>query len=73
METLPIVFDMLQYFETILPLVDLAFDVLNKMKYILQVMGYWRPVTNNSRHLGWPLGFYQELEIRLKPQEIVIF
>ena len=38
METLPIVFDMLQYFEMILPLVDLAFDLLNKMKYILQVM-----------------------------------
>ena len=26
-------------------------------------------VTNNCRHLG----FYQELEIRLKPQEMVIF
>ena len=33
----------------------------------------WRPVTNNGRHLGHPLGFYQELEIRLKPREIVIF
>ena len=30
-------------------------------------------VTNNDRDLGRHLGFYQELEIRLKPQEIVIF
>ena len=30
-------------------------------------------VTNNDRHLGRPLGFYQELEIRLKPGEMVIF
>ena len=28
-----------------------------------------RDVTNNSRHLG----FYQELEIRLKPREMVFF
>ena len=30
-------------------------------------------VTNNVRHLGRHLGFYQELEIRLKPREMVIF
>ena len=30
-------------------------------------------VTNNSRHLGRHLGFYQDLEIRLKPREILIF
>ena len=29
-------------------------------------------VTNNGRHLGCHLGFYQELEIRLKQREIVI-
>ena len=29
----------------------------------------WRAVTNNGRHLG----FHQELEIRLKPREMVIF
>ena len=29
--------------------------------------------TNNGRYLGRYLGFYQELEIRLKPWEIVIF
>ena len=30
-------------------------------------------VTNNGRHLGRHLGFYQELEIRLKPREMVCF
>ena len=30
-------------------------------------------VTNNGRHLGYHLGLYQELEIRLKPWELVIF
>ena len=29
-------------------------------------------VTNSDRHLGRHLGFYQELEIKLKPREIVI-
>ena len=28
-------------------------------------------VKNNGHHLGRHLGFYQELEIRLKPQEMV--
>ena len=27
-------------------------------------------VTNNGHHLGSHLGFYQELEVRLKPREI---
>ena len=30
-------------------------------------------VTNNGRNLGRHLEFYQELEIRLKQQEMVIF
>ena len=30
-------------------------------------------VTNNGRHLGRYLGFYRELEIKLKPLEMVIF
>ena len=30
-------------------------------------------VTNNGRHLGHHIGFYQELEIRLKTGEMVIF
>ena len=29
-------------------------------------------VTNNGRHLGRDLGFYQELEISLKQQEMAI-
>ena len=61
---------MLQYFETILPLVE-ALDLPNKMRYILWVVTLLEAcdVTNNGRDLG----FYQELEIRLKPREIVIF
>ena len=53
-----------------------TFDLLNKMRYILGVGGGLLEacdVTNNSRHLGRHLGFYQELEIRLKPWEMVIF
>ena len=30
-------------------------------------------VTSKGRHLGGDLGFYQELEVRLKPREMVIF
>ena len=30
-------------------------------------------VTNNGRHLGRHLGFYQELEVRLKLREMVFF
>ena len=80
METLPGVFDMLQYFETILPLEAVkwkAFDLLNKMRYLSWVVALLEAcdVTNNGRHLGrhpgHHLGFYQELEIRLKPREIV--
>ena len=36
MDPLPGVFDMLQYFETILPLVE-SLDLLNKVRYILWV------------------------------------
>ena len=48
-----------------------AFDLLNKMRYILWVVALLEAcdITNNGRHLG----FYQELEIRLKPREMVIF
>ena len=56
--------DMLQYFEK-------AFDFLNKMRYILwavAMLGAY-DVTNNDRHLG----FYQELQIRLKPLETLRF
>ena len=45
------------------------------MRYILWVMALLEAcdVTNNGRHLSRHLGFYQEVEIRLKPREIVIF
>ena len=47
----------------------------NKMRYILWVVALLEAcdVTKNGRHLGCHLGFYQELEIRLKPREMVIF
>ena len=67
MEPLPGVFDTLQYFETILPLVE----NLNKMRYSLGVVVLLEAfdVTNNGRHFG----FYQELEIWLKTREMVFF
>ena len=70
MEPLHGVFDMLQYFETSY-LQWKVFDLLNKRKYILGVVALLEAcdVTNNGRHLG----FFQQLEIRLKPQERVIF
>ena len=48
-----------------------AFDLLNKVRYILGVVALLEAcdVTNNGRHLR----FYQELEIRLKLREMVIF
>ena len=70
MEPLPGVFDMLQYFGTILPL-----DRLNKVRYILWVVALLEAcdVSNNGCHLGRHLGFYLELEIKLKPGEMIIF
>ena len=70
MEPFPMVFDMLQYFETILPLVE-NFDLLNKMIYILWVVALLEAcdVSDNGHHLG----FYPELEIWLKPWEMVSF
>ena len=63
MELLPRVLDMLHYSETILPSRK-AFHLLNKMRYILCVVVLLEAcdVTNNGGHLG----FYRELEIRLK-------
>ena len=64
---------MLQYFETFLPLVK-SFDLLNKVRYILWVVALLEDcdVTKNGRHLGRRLEFYQEVEIRLKPREMVL-
>ena len=48
-----------------------AFDLLKKMRYILWVVALLEAcdVINNGRHLG----FYQELDISLKPREMVTF
>ena len=58
---------MLQYFETILPSVEslssFQKDEVNFMGVLLKVCD----VTKNGRHLG----FYQELEIRLKPRYVL--
>ena len=45
------------------------------MRYILWVVKLLEAcnVTNNSRHLCRHLEFYQKLEIKLKPREMVIF
>ena len=48
-----------------------AFDLLNKMRYVLWVVALLEAcdVNNSGRHLG----FYQELEIMLKPREMWSF
>lgn len=64
---LPVVFDTLQYFETIFPSVEsLYFDILYKLRHILWVVSLLeaRDITNNGGHLGRHLRFYKELEIR---------
>ena len=45
------------------------------MIYILGVVALLEAcdVTINGRHPGRHLGFYQELEIRLKPREMLFF
>ena len=62
------VFDMLQYFETILPSVESLLIFSTEMTYILWVMALLEAcdVTNNGCHPGRHLGFYQGLEIGLK-------
>ena len=73
-EPLPGVFDILQYFGTILPLVESLWSSAQDEVYFMgggAVGGC--DVTNNGRHLGRHLGFYRELEIKLKPREMVIF
>ena len=45
------------------------------MRYILGVLALLEAcdVINNGRHFDRHFGIYQELEIRLKPREMVIF
>ena len=54
MEPIPGVFDMLQYFKTILLFKWKAFDLPNKMRYISRVVVLLEAcsVANNGRHLG---------------------
>ena len=61
MEPLPGVFNILQYFETILPLVENLWSSY-KMRYILGVLALLEAcdVIYNGRHFGRKLGFYQE-------------
>ena len=68
--TTPRVFDLLQYWKRF-SLQWKAFDLLYKMSNILWVVALLGvcDVTNNGHHLG----FYQELEIRLRPREMAIF
>ena len=52
-----------------------AFDLLDKMRYILWAVVLLEAcdVAKRGRHLGRQLGFYQELEIRKKRRGLVIF
>ena len=52
-----------------------AFDLLDKMRYILGVVLLLEAcsVNNNGRHLSHHLGFYQKLQIRLKLREMLLF
>ena len=52
-----------------------AFDLLNKLRLILWVVTLLEAcdVTKHGRHFEQRLGFYQELEIRYKPRELIIF
>ena len=70
LEPLPRVFDMFSISKRFC-LQWKAFDLLNKIMYILWVVALLKAcdVTNNGRHLV----FYQELEIRLKPLEMAFF
>ena len=65
MEPLPRVFDKLHYFEKIY-LQWKAFDLLDKMKYILWAVALLVAcnVTKHGRYLGGHLAFYQVLEMR---------
>ena len=73
MESLPGVFDMLQYAKRFY-LQWKAFDLLNKTRYILWVVALLGACdnANNGHHLGRHLGFYRELD-RLRRQEMAIF
>ena len=61
----PWVFDMLQYFEAILPSVESLWSSVQDEVYFMgggAAAGLWRH--HHCHYLGRHLGFYQELEIR---------
>ena len=60
MEPLPTVFDIFVVYRT-----DFTFEILNKIRNILQVMVLLEAcdVNKHCRYAGHHLGFYQELEI----------
>ena len=61
------VFDMLQYFEKILPLVEsLSSSQQDEVYQWVVALLEACDVTNNGGHLGRHLGFYQELELEFK-------
>ena len=64
-----------QFFYAISPLTYTQIHTLSKRRYILWVVALLEvcDVTNNGRLLGRHPGFYQKLEARLKPREVVIF
>ena len=71
-EPLPRVFYILPYFETILPSEES--DLPQKMRYILWMLALEAcDVSNDGRHLGRHLTFYQVLEIRSKPRGMELF
>ena len=75
MESLPRVFDILQYLETILPSEEsLGSSQKDEVCFMDGGAGMEAcDVTNDGRHLGRHLRFYQELEIRLKPRGMELF
>ena len=52
-----------------------AVDFLDDIRFILWVVAMREAcdVSKHGRHLGRHLEFHQELEIRLKPREMIIF
>ena len=66
MEPLPRLFDMLQYFEAILPSVESLWSSQQDEVYFMGGGATGGLLRHNGRHIGRHLGFYQEIEIRLK-------
>ena len=71
MEPLSRVFDIMQYFETILPSVESLWSSLQDKLYLMGGgAAEASDVTNNGRHLPRHLGFYQEYRNQVKTVRI---